>query len=110
MSDTTVRLDDAGRPMTDQADPTLQLGRFKSPSQESNLKSLASNLKDFLTERPVRIKGDARAPVFSMTGFGEDIGDNFKEFFRPSARGPVDSDAARKLGCRAPASGRTCGT
>ena len=91
MSDTTVRLDDAGRPMTDQADPTLQLGRFKSPSQESNLKSLASNLKDFLTERPVRIKGDARAPVFSMTGFGDDIGDNFKEFFRPSARGPVDS-------------------
>ncbi|MGA2719863.1 MAG: energy transducer TonB, partial [Candidatus Acidiferrales bacterium] len=37
------------------------------------------------------IKGDARAPVFSMTGFGDDIGDNFKEFFRPSARGPVDS-------------------
>ncbi len=64
MSDTTVRLDDAGRPMTDQADPTLQLGRFKSPSQESNLKSLASNLKDFLTERPVRIKGDAPGARF----------------------------------------------
>src|SRR6202142_3534237 len=91
MSDITARLDDAAQPMPEQADPTLKLGRFKSPSQESNLKSLASNLKDFLTERPVKIKGDGRAPVFSMTGFGDDIGDNFKEFFRPSARGAVDS-------------------
>ena len=45
-----------------------------------------------------------------MTGFGDDIGDNFKEFFRPSARGPVNSDAARKLGSERRASGRTCGT
>src|SRR6202142_4217195 len=90
MSDIIARLDDAGQPTTEPVDPALQLGPFKSPSQESNLKSLASNLKDFLTERPVKIKGD-RAPVFSMSGFGDDIGDNFKEFFRPSARGPVDS-------------------
>ena len=90
MSDIIARLDNASQPTTEPVDPTLQLGRFKSPSQESNLKSLASNLKDFLTERPVKIKGD-RAPVFSMGGFGDDIGDNFKEFFRPSARGPVNS-------------------
>ena len=61
MSDISARLDDAGRPSTESADPTLRLGRFKSPAQESNLKSLASNLKDFLTERPVKVRGD-RAP------------------------------------------------
>lgn len=91
MSDTTARLDDAARPATGSADSTLQLGRFKSPSEESNLKSLASNLKDFLTERPVKVRGD-RAPVFAMTGFGATIGDNFREFFRPAPRGRVNSD------------------
>src|SRR5579872_4115441 len=90
MSDTTARIDDSSRP----ADSTVsapQLGRFKSPSQESNLKSLASNLKDFLTERPIKVRGD-RAPVFNMSGFGETTADNFKEFFRPAPRGPVNSD------------------
>jgi hypothetical protein len=67
------------------------LGRFKSPTQESNLKSLASNLKDFLTERPIKVRGD-RAPVFNMSGFGETTADNFKEFFRPAPRGPVNSE------------------
>jgi protein TonB len=88
MSEIGARLDDAGR-STDE--PTLQIGRLGSPSQESNLKSLASNLKDFLTERPVKIRGD-KAPVFAMTGFGATISDNFKEFFRPGARGSVNSD------------------
>ena len=88
MSEIGARLDDAGR-STDE--PTLQIGRLGSPSQESNLKSLASNLKDFLTERPVKIRGD-KAPVFAMTGFGATISDNFKEFFRPGARGSVSSD------------------
>jgi protein TonB len=88
MSDIGARLDDAGRSTTE---PTLQIGRLGGPSQESNLKSLASNLKDFLTERPVKIRGD-RSPVFAMTGFGASISDNFKEFFRPGARGSVNSD------------------
>src|SRR5579872_1564888 len=90
MSDTTARMNDPARP-ADPNDSTLQLGRFKSPTQESNLKSLASNLKDFLTERPVKVRGD-RAPVFAMTGFGSSISDNFKEFFQPAPRGAVNSD------------------
>src|SRR5579872_6239771 len=88
MSDTTARVDDATRPAD--TDSTLQLGRFKSPSQESNLKSLASNLKDFLTERPVKVRGGA--PVFAMTGFGSTVSENLKEFFRPAPRGRVNSD------------------
>lgn len=87
MSDIGARLDDSGRSTTE---PTLKIGRLASPSRESNLKSLASNLKDFLTERPVKIRGD-RAPVFAMGGFGASISDNFKEFFRPGARGSVNS-------------------
>jgi periplasmic protein TonB len=87
MSDIGARLDDSGRSTTE---PTLKIGRLGSPSQESNLKSLASNLKDFLTERPVKIRGD-RAPVFAMTGFGASVSDNFKEFFRPGAHGSVNS-------------------
>ncbi|HWF39759.1 MAG TPA: energy transducer TonB [Candidatus Acidoferrales bacterium] len=90
MSDTTARIDDTPRP-ADANDSTLQLGRFKSPTQESNLKSLASNLKDFLTERPVKVRGD-RGPVFNMGGFGSSIGDNFKEFFQPAPRGAVNSE------------------
>jgi protein TonB len=76
--------------MSETTDPTLRLGRLPSPSQGSNLKSLASNLKDFLTERPVKVRG-GRAPVLAMTGFGSSITDNFKEFFRPSPRGVVNS-------------------
>lgn len=76
--------------MSETTEPTLRLGRLASPAQESNLKSLASNLKDFLTERPLKVRG-SRAPVFAMTGFGSSITDNFKEFFRASPRGAVNS-------------------
>src|ERR1700679_46861 len=87
MSDIGARLDDSGRSTTE---PTLKIGRLASPSRESNLKSLASNLKDFLTERPVKVRG-GRSPVFAMTGFGSSLTDNFKEFFQPSPRGAVNS-------------------
>jgi periplasmic protein TonB len=88
MADISARLDETGQSPTE---PTLRLGRLASPAQESNLKSLASNLKDFLTERPVKVRG-GRGPVFAMTGFGSSLGDNFKEFFKPGARGAVNSD------------------
>lgn len=87
MSDFSARLDDAGRSTSE---PTLRLGRFRSPSHESSLKSLASNLKDFLTERPVKTRGGT-PEVFAMPGFGDNLSANFKEFFHPGARGPVDS-------------------
>src|SRR5271155_779330 len=80
-------LDEAGRPTTE---PELRLGRYKSPSQQSNLKSLASNLKDFLTERPIKMPR-GKAPVFAMSGFGSSVSDNFSEFFKPGVRGSVDS-------------------
>ncbi|HEY0703776.1 MAG TPA: energy transducer TonB [Candidatus Acidoferrales bacterium] len=70
---------------------TLRIGRLPSPVRDSELKSFFSNLKEFLTERPVKIKG-AKSDVFKQPEFGESLNDNFKEFFKPAPRGPVNSD------------------
>jgi protein TonB len=87
MSDFSARLDDAGRSTSE---PTLRLGRLRSPAHESNLKSLFSNLKDFLTERPVKTRG-GKTEVFAMPSFGANLGENLKEFFRSGPRGAVHS-------------------
>jgi protein TonB len=87
MSDFGSRLDDVGRSTSE---PTLRLGRLHSPSHESSVKSLFSNLRDFLTERPVKVLPGA-PDAFGMPGFGDNIGDNLKEFFRAGPRGNVRS-------------------
>src|SRR5690242_5545154 len=45
------------------------LGNFRSPVHDSRLKVLFSNLRDFLVERPIKVRGDA-PDAFSNTGFG----------------------------------------
>jgi periplasmic protein TonB len=72
-------------------EPTLKIGRLPSPTGDSRVKGFASNVKDFLTERPVNLKG-ARPEVFNTPGFGEGLLDNWKEFLRASPRGQVNSD------------------
>ena len=72
-------------------EPSLKLGRLPSPVRESELKSFFSNLKEFLTERPVKIAAN-KSDVFKQPSFGESLNDNFKEFFKPAPRGPVNSD------------------
>jgi periplasmic protein TonB len=57
----------------------------------SSLKSLFSNLKDFLTERPAKVR-PGTPTSFDMPGFGTGFGDNIKEFFRSGPRGRVKSD------------------
>jgi protein TonB len=54
-----------------------------------------SNLKQFLTERPVRVRERKDAP-FTQTSFGTGLGDNLKDFFssRPAPKGPVNSRLA----------------
>jgi protein TonB len=54
-----------------------------------------SNLKQFLTERPVKVRERADAP-FTRTSFGTGIGDNLKDFFSssPAPKGPVNSKLA----------------
>src|SRR5271163_1570078 len=73
------------------AEPSLKLGRLPSPVRESELKSFFSNLKEFLTERPVKVTAN-KSDVFKQPAFGESLNDNLKEFFKPAPRGPVNSD------------------
>jgi TonB family protein len=88
MADFSSRLDEAGRSTQE---PTLRLGRLPSPAHGRGLNNFLSNLRDFLTERPVKIRNGAPT-AFSAQGFGGSLGENFKELFSPSPRGTVRSD------------------
>jgi len=89
MSDFGARLDEAGRSTSE---PTLRLGKAAAPvAHGSSFKSLLSNLKDFLTERPAKARPGSPTS-FDMPDFGAGFGDNIKEFFRSGPRGRVKSD------------------
>jgi len=86
MPDFSSRLDDAGRPTNE---PSLRVGRLPAPSQGSSLKSLFSNLKDFLLERPAKIRAGTPT-AFDIPKFGGGLRGNLKEALRASPRN-VDS-------------------
>ena len=88
MADFTTRM---SNPSQTPAEPTLKIGRFDSPTQQSELKNFFSNLKDFLTERRVKFRGGQPA-VFVPPSFGDGTGSNLKELFRRAPRGSVNSD------------------
>jgi periplasmic protein TonB len=89
MSDFGARLDDAGRSTSE---PTLRLGQMAAPvAHGSSLKSLLSNLKDFLTERPAKVR-PGTPTSFDLPEFGAGFRDNIKEFFHSGPRGRVKSD------------------
>ena len=75
---------------TSTTENSLHLGRLPSPARESYFKTVLSNFRDFLSERPVKIRRGA-PDSFAMPQFGASLGDNFREFFRPSPRGAVNS-------------------
>ena len=54
-----------------------------------------SNLRQFLVERPIKVRERADAP-FTKTSFGMGLGDNLKDFFSsgPVSKGPVNSKLA----------------
>jgi periplasmic protein TonB len=87
MSDSSFRLND---PIRDTEDPSLRLGRLPSPARESSLRSLFSNLRDFLVERPVKVKAGTPT-AFDIPRFGTGMGANLKEFFHAGPRGNVRS-------------------
>jgi protein TonB len=66
--------------------PTVRLGALRSPTHESRLKILSSNLRDFLFERPIKIRG-GRGSFFCDSAFGAGLGENLSEFFKPAPRG-----------------------
>jgi len=88
MADLSARLDNTGKTGND---PMVRLVRLNSPLGGSGFKSFFSNLRDFLIERPVKVRG-GRPEAFQMPDFGESLGANFREFLRTGPRGKVHSD------------------
>ncbi|HXW63148.1 MAG TPA: energy transducer TonB [Candidatus Acidoferrales bacterium] len=85
MSEWGVKLNDQVR-----SEGSSPIGRYGLVSNESSLRSLFSNLRDFLVERPARIR-EGTPTAFDMPRFGASIKANLKEFFQAGARGRVDS-------------------
>jgi len=45
-----------------------------------------SNLKDFLTERPIKVPKNGKDAVFTPEKFGTGVSENFKEWFKPTPK------------------------
>ncbi|MFZ0520398.1 MAG: energy transducer TonB [Candidatus Acidiferrales bacterium] len=87
MADFTTRSNLPER-TTDQ--PGMSIGRFQSPARRSEWKDFFSNLKYFLFERRIKVRGGAPA-VFVPEGFGDSTGSNLRELFRAAPREAVNS-------------------
>ena len=88
--DLSTGRDKADRPTSGSTEHGLQLGRLAAPVNESSLKSLYSNLRDFLTERPAKVR-PGTPTAFDMPRFGTGISANLREFLRAAPRGKVNS-------------------
>ena len=71
-------------------------------SQKPLSRGFISNLKDFLAERPIKLPKNGKGAVFTPEDFGTGIGENFKEWFKPtpkavSSRMTVDWQPAYKV-------------
>ena len=71
-------------------------------SQKPLSRGFVSNLKDFLTERPIKINKNVRGDVFTVEEYGGGLTENFKEWFKPtpkavSSRMTVDWQPAYKV-------------
>jgi periplasmic protein TonB len=69
----------------------VPLPRFGTPSKFVT-DGFWGNLKQFLTERPVKVRGDVHSPLMPEE-YGEGIGENFKAFMKggPGPKGPTGS-------------------
>ena len=80
--------------------PKVTLPEGATPRLTGHIKPLSrgfiSNLKDFLTERPIKVTGNGKGAVFTPEEFGGGLTDNLKEWFRPAPRisGTVSSRLA----------------
>jgi periplasmic protein TonB len=83
------------RPSSEAAAPSLDLKTARQAmDRQSGFGVFWSNLREFLTERPVKVRRGSEPSPFESEGFGSSFSDNFKEFMRPlppSARN-VNSD------------------
>src|ERR1700674_2616591 len=49
-------------------------------------RGFVSNLKDFLTERPVKLPKNDKGVVFTSPGFGDGLTENLREWFKPTPK------------------------
>ena len=78
--------------------PVSALPKFGTPKRVVS-DGFFSNLKQFFTERPVKISGSANSPLMPPT-YGGGFAENFREFFSspPVPKGPVNSRLAVSWG------------
>jgi len=88
MSNISAPLNDGDR---SSSNSTVRLERLAKPVHGSSLKSLWSNVRDFLLERPVKYRGGRTPEMFATFRFGGSVGENFKGLFQAGPHGPVDS-------------------
>lgn len=72
----------------------LKLTR-KAANRQSGFSVFWSNLKEFLNERPAKVRPGSEPSPFEQEGFGSSLSDNFKEWLHPlprSARGKANSE------------------
>jgi TonB family protein len=55
-------------------------------AQKPLSRGFISNLKDFLTERPIKIDKNAKGVVFTPPAYGGGVAENFKEWFKPTPK------------------------
>ena len=68
---------------------------WRSVTRESGFSMFLSNVKEFLTERPLKVARGTGPSAFQPARFGSSMSDNFKELLRrlpASARQPSDSE------------------
>jgi periplasmic protein TonB len=78
--------------------PASAVPRFRTPERVVT-DGFWSNLKQFLTERPIKVSGKAASPLMPEE-YGGGFGDNLKDFFKskPVPKGPVNSRLAVNWG------------
>jgi protein TonB len=78
--------------------PTSAVPKFATPDRIIT-DGFWSNLKQFLTERPVKVNPKLQSPLMPAD-YGAGFGDNLKDFFssRPTPKGPVNSRLAVNWG------------
>jgi len=77
---------DPGTPPTKVVLPAGSSAPRLTGSQKPLSHGFISNLKDFLAERPVNVPKGVKGTVFTPEGFGTGVGENFKEWFKPTPK------------------------
>src|ERR1700724_506508 len=86
-------------PQTDAVQlPAGQSGPRFAPGRQLRPPSFWTNLKDFLTERSVRVPRNAQQDVFRNDGLDTSFTESFKAFFRPAPQKGPATDGALPAG------------